>query len=323
MTQMRWLGVALAVVACGKHSDGDRKQGGSGSAVSERDKGEPKVAAPPPLVKGSDKGDCKTTYAPRPTRDPNAMCKVAGGTFAMGEQGSGRTVKLSPYYVDQFEVTNAQVLHYLRATGADDSCPQGITTMQQSCFLVSNSSPIRKQSDGSYALKAGTEHHPFNLASVDGARQYCAWAGKSLPTEPQWEFAARHDPAANRDLLYPWGDVFDGTRANCFQNDCPGQPQEVIDIGTYDGAHGHGNGRSPWGLYEMAGNAAEFVADCVSEPVPCQGPCVDPPPATAKAGQECGYVTRGGGVDPRDALLTSARDKGMSHGGFRCARPVP
>lgn len=207
MKRMHLLSGLLLVAACGN------KEHGAAPASNE-----PKEPAPAPLVKGADKGDCKTAYAPKLTRDPNAMCKVAGGSFVMGD---GSKVTLSPYFIDQFEVTNSQILHYLRATHAESGCKGAAGAVQDSCFLVSNSSPIQKKQDGTYELDAHLAHRPFVLASLDGAEQYCAWAGKTLPTESQWEFAARHDPLTGRDWTYPWGDAFDGTRAHCAIGDCP------------------------------------------------------------------------------------------------------
>jgi formylglycine-generating enzyme required for sulfatase activity len=320
----RLISIVVALAACGKKPDAAQTDNDKTHVADQRSsQEEPKVAPPPPTTKPNDKGDCKLEYAPRPKRDPNPMCKIAGGTFVMGEESNNKAVKLSPYYMDEFEVTNAQVLHYLRTTGADDRCPSEKGTMQQSCLLVSNSSPIQKQSDGSYVLESGTERRPFEFASREGAMQYCAWAGKALPTEAQWEFAARHDPATNQDYKWPWGDTFDGQRARCFQKDCPGtSSSDTTEVGSYDGTNGHGDGRSPWGVHDMAGNVNELVADCLKDYVPCEGPCVDPPAVTVSAaGEQCVIIARGGGVTSQRKLRTFDRSMSSS-GGFRCARPM-
>jgi len=322
MKQAARIVVALALVGCWNKSN-DKHENGAGTNVAADDgKDEPKDPPPAPTVKAGGKGDCKTDYAPRPKRDPNPMCKIDGGTFTMGYDNEHVEVKLSPYYLDEFEVTVAQVAHYLKATRADDGCAP--SNMQQSCFLVSNSSPIQKQPDGSYKISPGADRLPFDVASREGAMRYCEWAGKQLPTEAQWEFAARHDPKSGKDLVFPWGDEFDGRRARCDDDKCPGGASNTnpVDVGNYDGTNSLGDGRSPWGIYNMAGNAAELVSDCGAPYGACQGPCVDPKRTTpTRPERPCEVTVRGGASQGEQQLRTFNRAT-MSDGGFRCARAV-
>ena len=117
MKRCTWL--ALAVLACG--SKEGKPQLGSGSApVPTPDAAPVKLPPPPPPTVKTGKGDCKIEYAPKPDRDPNPMCKIDGGTFDFGDPPHAIAVKLSPYFIDQFEVTNEQVAYYLEVTKVDD-----------------------------------------------------------------------------------------------------------------------------------------------------------------------------------------------------------
>jgi formylglycine-generating enzyme required for sulfatase activity len=368
---MKRLLALLAIVACGKSGGHDApkpKSGsdstttkpsdaatGSGSAIAIGSAApfpdqEPTTPPPPPTVVPQTKGDCKAEYAPKPTRDPNPMCKIDGGTFLMGEKEKVPT-KLSPYYIDEFEVTVAQFVFFLNTTHGDPACvhymPDGKPAVHglAHCYFAtdaegnrSNHDFIRQLDNGTFVAERRTEHLPFQKAMKEAARDYCAWAGKQLPTQAQWEFAARHDPKTGRDFIFPWGDKFDGRRARCTIEVCPDAPGldpvngefEGVAVGTYDGTHGHADGRSPWGLYQMAGNVNELIADCQHDLKPCVGgACVDPsvtepqlltdplnPPAV-----ECQVVSLGGDAGAGETQLHSGVvENPQAEGGFRCAR---
>lgn len=282
-------------------------------AVPRGSSEEPTRPPPPPLIKPGP-GDCKTEYAPRPTRDPNPMCKIGGGTFEMGDpKGKHVTVELSPYALDQFEVTNAQMLLFFESTHADQKC--------KDCFIfpLAPPPPVTRTGDGHYAIvDPKMARWPFNLANRRGAAMYCEWAGKVLPTEAQWELAARHDPVSKKDRAYPWGNAFDPRRARC---ECDGvasmeKSLDPVDVGSYDGTHGFGDGRSPWGLHDLVGNATEIVADCVHDLTPCAGPCRDP---IGRSGDtDCLPAARGGGAATGipETWSSSVLSGG---GGIRCA----
>ena len=333
MKQTARVVAALALLGCGnKSNDKPEKRSGSGTNVATNDtndgKDEPKDQPPAPTVKAGGKGDCKTDYAPRPKRDPNPMCKIDGGTFTMGDDNERMAAKVSPYYIDQFEVTAAQVAHYLNATNGRLDCKD--LRMDGTCFFLSSSGDFDPtnghyvvKKDGRYVVAPGYEHHPFIDGSHSAAAEYCAWAGKKLPTEAQWEFAARHDPATNKDYVYPWGDVFDPTRLRCDFTICTAGPQDAlpVPIGLFDGSPGHGDGRSPWGLFDMSGNANEHVLGCSNDYHPCTGgPCVDPPGEPARKNQPCGITTRGGSSYDAKAQLTTSYRSDNGGAGFRCAR---
>jgi formylglycine-generating enzyme required for sulfatase activity len=94
--------------------------------------------------------------------------------------------------------------------------------------------------------QSGKGNHPINCVDWDQATAYCRWAGKELPTEAQWEYAAR---GGSRQLEYPWGSEAPGSRACWKRSDgtCP--------VGSYL------SGDSPFGLHDMAGNVWEWVQD--------------------------------------------------------------
>ena len=312
------------------------RDGGLDAPRDVRDNGpEPTVPPPPPTVKASSKGDCKVEYAPRPKRDPNPVCKIAGGTFKMGSadpkaaanEKPVRNVTLSPYFIDQFEVTNAQVAHFLNAVG--NQCESGRHGV---CFITSNTmhgAPLIED-HGKFRLLPGFETQPVATATAQGAERYCAWVGKRLPTEAEWEFAARHDPKTNKDYRWPWGDKFMPKRAACDEPVCKDGFEYVFKkestsdqapVGTFDGTHGFGDGSSPWGVHDMAGNVSEIMADVadVSEsPYLDCGSCIDP--LMLKIGNYAFHVTRGSsGTVTYDAGSTARGGGTGVIEGFRCA----
>lgn len=336
--------MSMASGACKKDGDGGAARPAPGeerTALEPADAGSAEEALPPPpgpTVVASARGDCSVDYAPRPKRDPNPMCKIAGGTFFMGTDDKEAGLKnewprhevhLSPYYIDQFEVTVAQVMHYLNAVGSHEGC-ESATDGECVALASSSSSPILLE-EGRYLAPPGMERHPFVWINLEGARRYCAWVGKRLPTEAEWEFAGRHDPETGRDLVYPWGDEFEPGRAACGEPACRDGFENLAPVGTFDGTGGRKDGSSPWGVHDLVGNAAEWVADCAGRYQPCDGPCGDP--ARLPESGECRTgVFRGtplldtfGAARIEDATRLAWRNPisaSTPFFGFRCTRPA-
>ena len=225
------------------------------------------------------------------------MIYVPGGTFAMGsrfapEEGPIHDVTLSPYYIDQYEVTNAQWLACVSAGGCADP---DVTTAY----------------DGTpYYGVAAFDNYPVVNVTWYEADAYCQWRGARLPTEAEWEMAARWNPATGAVTIYPWGDDWDPLRLNFCDASCPltanadssaddGWPQ-VAPVGSFP------DGASPVGALDMAGNVAEWVADWYSAGYYAASPAENPTgPASGTL-----RVVRGGawGVG-RDLLRSTARSR--------------
>jgi hypothetical protein len=155
------------------------------------------------------------------------MAKLPGGTFEMGSRGDRVTV--APFLMDPTEVTVAAYGACVKA----GKCPE----------------PMRTESFCNWGRWFRGDH-PVNCVSWNQATAYCAWAGKRLPTEEEWEWAAR---GAERGTTYPWG------------NDDPG-PQlcwRRYDEGRTDGTcavRSFPSGDSPHGLSDLAGNVSEWTS---------------------------------------------------------------
>lgn len=175
------------------------------------------------------------------------MVYVPAGPFVMGESGEGarmrlgedpngerrrnlrderprRTVQLGGFYIDRYEVTNAQYQAFVIAT--------------------------RSRTPGSWKGKElcpkGEESSPVTGVNQGEAEAYCQWVGKDLPTEEKWEKAARGE----RGALYPWGDLYREGRANTWEE----RRQGPVSVHEYMGDE------SPYRVRGMAGNVAEWTS---------------------------------------------------------------
>lgn len=173
------------------------------------------------------------------------LIHIPAGAYVMGspgrpapegrgnaDEGPPHEVKVDDFYIDLYETTNAHFQEYLKATGAKPPLlwrggvfPEAIT------------------------------NHPVVYVSWHDADAYCTWAGKRLPNEEEWEKAARGDDRRN----FPWGPQFDHKKANTPQY-WLAQGIEVykgstMAIGSFE------SGKSPYGLYDMAGNVYEWVSN--------------------------------------------------------------
>jgi formylglycine-generating enzyme required for sulfatase activity len=173
-------------------------------------------------------------------------------------------------------------------------------------------------------------HHPMNCLDWNEAAAYCKWAGKRLPTEAEWEYAAR----GSGGYKYPWGNPEPSAeRANACGRECVPMAKRDLDApwsAMYDGSDGaeatanvgsYREGTSPFGVHDMAGNVWEWTADRYG---PYQQAAVKDP-----QGPDAGEyrVNRGGSWTTRDPSWIRAGNRDGSDPssrfndlGFRCAR---
>ena len=171
---------------------------------------------------------------------PEGMVLIPGGEFEMGSNNTPseqpmHTVYLDAFYMDQHKVTNAEYKTFVLAN-PEWQKEHIDARFHEGTYLADwdgNNYPNRKGD------------HPVTWVSWHAAMAYAAWAGKRLPTEAEWEFAARGG-LANQN--YPWGNSIDPSKAN--YNGNVGDPTAV---GTYPA--------NDYGLYDMGGNVWEWCLD--------------------------------------------------------------
>lgn len=237
---------------------------------------QPKEPAPPALKYGRHHSDCSSDYAPRPDRDGHPMCRVTGGTFMMGGTLGGIPrvawvhfptevpveTQVGDFFIDQFKVTNRQAAFFLNVHG--NACPED--SAGECWDDAYGDFEVR---GGAFVVPDGTGFDPTEGFTLAGAMRYCAWVGKQLPTNAQWEYAARRDPNTGRDLRYPWGDDW---KPSYVLDDLGSPPSRVA---YFEGLGGRADTRSPWGLFDMIHAVGEAVVAC---PRPDQ---------TCRVGQPC------------------------------------
>lgn len=234
------------------------------------------------------------------------MVAIPGGTFTMGdaderpEEQSPHEVTLSPFRIDRHEVTNAQFRAFVEATGyvtvaeagVDPDLYPDLPPEFQSpggmVFAAPESADLRgsinqwwsyvpgadwRHPTGPGSSIEGLDNHPVVQVTHADALAYAEWLGHDLPTEAEWEFAAR---GGLEGATYTWGDSYDpvqGWLANSWQGSFPVN-DEALDghdgtapVGCYE-ANGYG-------LFDMAGNVWEYARDYYV-PGHVSRPAVDP-----------------------------------------------
>lgn len=227
------------------------------------------------------------------------MTLIPRGEFTMGSHEhadeAAHQVVLDPYYIDKYEVSNARYKEFISAAGH----------------------PAPAYWDDPRLSKP---NQPVVGVSWNDATAFCKWESKRLPTEAEWERAAKGPEGDNH---YPWGHKLDSTKANYGQN-----VGRTMPVDSYpDGVNG-------FGVYNMAGNVFEWVSDWYDPKYYKQSVALNP------QGPEKGYnfanqgpvkVLRGGSwLAPETSLHTSHRfwnqPENNSYGvglGFRCAKSAP
>lgn len=303
---------------------------------------------------------------------PGGIFEMGGDNEqASADEYPKHKVQVSPFYIDVTEVTNAQFKKFVEATGyittaekkpdweeLKKSVPPGTPKPPDSVMVAASlvfkpsSGPVNlndysqwwswvkgadwKHPEGPQSNIKGKDNYPVVQVSWDDAQAFCKWAGKRLPTEAEWEFAARGGLINN---IYPWGNEHINTgkpKANSWEGKFPYLNEKKDGYVTMAPVKSYSpNG---YGLYDMAGNVWEWCSDWYNSDyyktianttaINPQGPdkSFDPQdPYTAKRS------LRGGSFLCNDTYcsgyrvarrMKSSPDTGLEHTGFRCVKEV-
>lgn len=272
------------------------------------------------------------------------MVQLPGGKFQMGssstqsrdEEGPIREVTVKPFAIDKFPVTNRDFREFVREkkykTEAEafgwsfvfedfvsEELKKKVTQKLESApWWLPVEKAFWRQPAGPGSGIADRLDHPVLHVSWNDAQAFCRWKGKRLPTEEEWEFAAR---GGLEQRLYPWGNKFQPNRTNLWQGDFPrGDTAE-------DGYHGVSpvaafSPQNSYGLYDLLGNTWEWTASQYT------------PPGPPRPRAEAMHVLRGaswidtvdGSANHRASITTrmgNTPDSASDNLSFRCAADIP
>ncbi len=185
-----------------------------------------------------DNGKCISVIPPIIPGD-KPMARIPAGYFEMGDafdEGDSdelpsHTVWISAFSLDIHEVTNTEYAACIDAAGCTPPLLLGSRTRT------------------AYFDNPAYYNYPVIWVNWNQAKEYCTWAGKRLPTEAEWEYAARGGLAGKR---YPWGDTINGSNANYWESGDP-EDNDTTAVGSYPA--------NEYGLHDIAGNVSEWVHD--------------------------------------------------------------
>jgi len=250
---------------------------------------------------------------------PEMVSIPAVTSFSMGrpswETGNAdeqpvHPVNLNAFSISKYEITVKQYVYFLNAGGNDDHYRVEMANTTY-CGIIKNGA-------GDYSVSSGRDNYPVTYVTWYDAVAYCDWltanTGKTyrLPTEAEWEYAA---VGGNPHKVYPWGNTFVSNYCN-WNDPGPGTKDgyaATAPVGSYE------SGKSPFGLYDMAGNVWEFVKDwyksdyyqyCVNNNIKDNPECTD---------SSSGYsVARGGSFFYNDYYLRCSFrcEASHSHSGY-------
>lgn len=243
-----------------------------------------------------------------PTDD---MVQIPAGTYTVGREveefpaeGPTHTVTLGAFEIDVYEVTNSQFRSF---TNAEDCPGPAVEGNPDPCVY---DGAVQSNTRFDYWTNGTYRKYPVLNVRWDQADAYCRWLGKRLPTEAEWEVAARGSDA----YLYPWGNE----EPTCADANFEGCTPDSVSRYDLEG------GVSPFGAMFMAGNLAEWTADWYNADYYTWGPTDNPQgPQTGSS-----KVVRGGSwYCPATKVTTTYRDHAnpmlqYNTIGFRCARSV-
>jgi sulfatase modifying factor 1 len=294
----------------------------------------------------------------------DGMVEIAGGEFLMGsesfypEERPVRRAHVAGFRIDRHHVTNDAFARFAEATGyvtvaerplelgdvpgaPVQTYPAGSLVFRQTAGPVDLGDSHAwwayvpgaqwRHPQGPDGTLDGIGDHPVVHVAYDDAEAYARWAGKALPTEAEWEFAARGGLEGKH---FTWGDEIEphgAIMANTWQGEFPWRNTERDGYARTSPAGAFpANG---YGLFDMAGNAWEWTCDWYADAGgPPASPCCSPVDASYDAGSEVRIprkVLKGGShlCAPNYCLrfrpaarMPQMIDTGMSHLGFRCVR---
>jgi formylglycine-generating enzyme required for sulfatase activity len=234
-------------------------------------------------------------------KDGAPMVLVPAGEFTMGSREDDKSaednerpahrVYLDAFYIDQYEVTTSRYATFFQETGraAPKYWPEQVLKQH--------------------------ERKPIIGMDWNDAQAYCAWAGKRLPTEAEWEKAAR----GTDQSLYPWGNEPSSEQRKSFYFE--GLYEGLTNVGSVEG------GKSPYGSYDMAGSVWEWTADWYDESYYGKSPKGNPQgPSSGKErvlrGGSCNFMPCDGRSAFRFRYPPTSWHMGSITIGFRCAQDV-
>jgi len=238
---------------------------------------------------------------------------VMGGTFDMGciaeqsdcdnDEFPVHSVTLSSFKLSKYEITNAQYAAFMNAVGVESN---GVLNGINYIFLVASQIDYVA---GTFVPKEGRENYPVIMVRWDGAQAYCNWAGGRLPTEAEWEYAAR---GGNLSKGYLYSGSNTANEVAWYDENSGGT--NIQHVGT----------RNPneLGLYDMSGNVLELCSDWYNENYYNNSPTNNPQgPANGtdkvRRGGSTSRSALGIRVSERDQVPVNGASTGM---GFRCAK---
>lgn len=264
------------------------------------------------------------------------MVEIKGGSYPIGSDDGPRSARplhsitLEPFLIDVYEVTNAQFVAFLNTLdikakrdvragelrfadveGPDAERVWGGSSGNDRAFIEMDDTDARIGIvDGTFVPEPGYADHPVSESTWQGAVAFCAWRGARLPSEVEWEAAAR----GQEGRTYPWGKA----------SPTPEHAVFARGRGETDPVGSHPKGATPESVFDLSGNEAEWTSSLFK-----------PYPYDSHDGREDlnalgERVTRGGDhvfdVDPnqltgyfRDGYSRNPR-RGHRHIGFRCAK---
>jgi formylglycine-generating enzyme required for sulfatase activity len=251
---------------------------------------------------------------------PPEMVRVDPGVFMMGSATGGKTEKPThqvtitrAFYIDRTEVTAEA---YQACLKAGKCSPSGVHGPKADEAEIKKLGPLCTAADPAKA------RHPITCVDREQAAAYCGFVGKRLPTEAEWEYAARGTD--NRE--YPWGNEAPACSHGAFsmagKETCSGRPRGTAEVGSFP------QNKSPFGALDMAGNTWEWVADGWDPSAYLRGWVKDPEVSAAGGAAGDKGVLRGGSWDFAASTARSTfrlafdRTAGSVSTGFRCAKTV-